>query len=126
MHSAGDFGVMTTGITATEAQKENSGTNCFKGQMHFSGNLFTHSILAGLVQLALGDQHSMILKRDGSVWSTVITLDVLAPALDGSKDFEQVLAGGATAAAAGIRYSMVLKQDGTVWTSRKNTRARVG
>ena len=67
----------------------------------------------------------MILKQDGSVWSTAITLDGLGAPKDGSKYFIQVIPHGAVAVAAGISYSMVLKENGKVWASRQNSRAQM-
>ena len=75
--------------------------------------------LADSVRLALGDRHSMILKQDGSVWSTGIHSD------GQNEAFVKVIASGATAAAAGNYYSIVLKKDGSVWTTGKNAKGQL-
>ena len=77
--------------------------------------LCKHALLEGVVGLAPGTFHTMLVKQDGSVWSTGINSD------GQSKSFVQVITSGATAAAAGISYSMVLKQDGSVWITGKNS-----
>ena len=80
-------------------------------------------MLADVVRLALGDQHSMILKQDGSVWSTPIHLRGLAY---GDNRFAQVILSGATAVAAGTGFSMVLKQDGSFWAMGRNYHGQLG
>ena len=67
-----------------------------------------HAIFTDFVGLSLGDQHSLMLKPDGSVWSTGIVSDARR------ETFVQVVAKGAIAVAAGNHYSIVLKEDGTV------------
>ena len=82
-------------------------------------------MLSGFFRLALGDRHSMILKQDGSVWSTAITVDGLAAQHEGSNIFAQVIPRDAIAVAAGNSYSMVLKGGGEIWVSRENAQGRV-
>ena len=45
-------------------------------------------MVTGFIQLALGDQHSMVIRQDGSVWSTAITLR--GDPLRGATHFAQV------------------------------------
>ena len=91
-----------------------------------------HSMLAGVVGLALGDHHSVIFKQDGSVWSTVFnhherhSLNELIFAPRISKDFTSVISRGAMAVATGTEYTMVLKQDGSVWTVGYNRYGQLG
>ena len=85
-------------------------------------------MLIGIVKLALGDQHSMILKRDGSVWATG---DNLYGQLGDrwtahSNVFMQVISDGAKAIAAGGFHSMVLKQDGSIWATGSNKDGQFG
>ena len=71
------------------------------------------------VRLALGNRHSMVLKQDGSVWSTGVDVD-------GQREsFVKVISGDAVAAAAGNYYSIVVKQDGGVWTTGKNSKGHL-
>ena len=78
-----------------------------------------------MIGLALGDQHSMILKHDGSVWST-------APSGYSSSRrarkifFVRVIPSGAMAVAAGTSYSFVLKQDGHLWGKGVNSSGQLG
>ena len=72
-------------------------------------------MLADVVGVATGDFHTVLVKQDGSVWSTGVSLDVH------SERFVKVIPSGAMAAAAGTGYSIVLKKDGSVWTTRKES-----
>ena len=66
-------------------------------------------MVAGHVTLALGDVHSLILKRDGSVWSTGATLPALSPLNGVDKVFVKVNVTCTTTMVACDRYNMVLK-----------------
>ena len=68
-------------------------------------------MLAGYAALSLGDQHSVVLQDDGSVWSTAITLRGDVASLRGVtiEPFRQVIPSHASVAAAGIAFSMVLQ-----------------
>ena len=67
-----------------------------------------------VVGFALGDQHSLILKQDGSVWSTALTLHSRFPSDKVGTHFVQVSPSDATAVAAGTSFSMVLEGDDNV------------
>ena len=81
-------------------------------------------MLAGVVRLALGDQHSIILQEDGSVWSTAVTSEGHIPS-DG-KRFTRIIPSGATDADAGIGYSIALMHDGSVWSTSKSSAGPLG
>ena len=69
----------------------------------------------------------MILREDGSVWSTPIhSLGDFAPSRHISGYFVQLLEGGATAMAAGNSYGMIIKQDGNIWAMGHNYRGQLG
>ena len=70
-------------------------------------------MIAGLIGLAPGNFHSIVVKKDGSVWSTGVKPD--------PKQFVQVIASGAIAAATGNHFTIVLKQDGSVWITSQNS-----
>ena len=73
---------------------------------------------AGVLDLALGTSHTILIKKDGSVWSTGLNSNGelgMSLAMASSKSFVQVIPGGATSAAAGFVHSMVAKEDGSVW-----------
>ena len=81
----------------------------------------THSefaMLAGVVGLAPGAFHTLLVTQDGSVWSTGVDSGSQRESLI------QVISKGATAAAAGNYYSIVVKKDGSVWTTGKNSRGQ--
>ena len=85
---------------------------CFL-QLYF----FAHTILADIAVLAPGIHHTLLMRRDGSVWSTGINLD------GRQKNFIEVIPNGATAAAVGNHYSIVLKEDDNVWATGKHSAA---
>ena len=82
-------------------------------------------MLADSASLALGDQHSVILKHDGSVWSTALTVGPV-PSRSEGKQFVRVIASGAIGAAAGSAFSMVVKKDGTIWAVGRNYQGQLG
>ena len=69
-----------------------------------------------------GGWHNMMLKQDGSVWST--GHNQYGHLGDGStiesKVFVSVVSGGARVIAAGAFHSMVFKEDGSVWETVSN------
>ena len=69
----------------------------------------------------------MLLRRDGSVWSTAVTLHGdLGPSRGVGKFFEQVIPNGAMAMGAGTGYSLVIKEDDSVWAIGRNARGQLG
>ena len=86
-------------------------------------------MLAGILRLSLGEQHSLILKLDGGVWSAgavIGTSDERTRYHDTIYRFLRVIASGAIAAAAGQGYSMVLKQDDSLWAAGRNKDGQLG
>ena len=71
------------------------------------------------VGIAAGDIHSLILKQDGSVWSSGLNSNgqLGNPSISYSSDRyqETTISSGATALDAGLAHSIVLTQDGGVW-----------
>ena len=61
----------------------------------------------------------MILKQDGSVWSTGVHSDVQ------NERFQQVISTGATAVSAGNSFGTVLTQDGSVMITGKDFKGKV-
>ena len=82
--------------------------------------------MTDIVGLSLGEHHSMILLRNGSVWSTAIVFRGSAPALPGSNRFVQVIASGVIAVAAGTGFSIALKQGNSVWAMGRNYQGQLG
>ena len=86
----------------------------------------THAFVV-VAALALGDRHSMILKQDSSVWSTVVSLTGDHFSLPGAeKRFVQVIPSGATAVTAGTDYSIVLTQVGGISVIGQNNHGQLG
>ena len=77
-------------------------------------------MFADAIRLALGDQHSMLLDRDGSVWSAGVTCSGVR------ERFVQVIPSGVATAAACNSHSMVMKQDGSVWAVGENSKVQLG
>ena len=70
-------------------------------------------MLAGVAGLALGDVHSLVLKQDGSVWSTGATLHDLSASTGIEKPFVKVIVNCITAVVARNGQNMVLKWEGS-------------
>ena len=88
-----------------------------------------HVISSDTHAIAAGDEHSVVLKQDGSVW---VTGRNNAGQLGDGQDksyrttFVQVIASGMQAVAAGGSHSMVLKIDGGLWATGSNSYGQLG
>ena len=78
--------------------------------------------------LSLGASHSMVLKQDGSVWTTGFNdYGQLGDKSNVARSsFVEVITGGVKAVAAGYSHSMALKQDGSVWATGYNKYGQLG
>ena len=76
-------------------------------------------MLADIIGLAPGTFHTILVKHDGSVWSTGMNSN------GRGKSFVKVIPSDATTAAVGIYYSVVLTHHGHVWASGKNTKGQL-
>ena len=89
-----------------------------------------YRIFAEYGRLALGDQYSMILKQDGSVWSTAVVKSGDTSSSRASrragKVFVQVIPSGARAVAAGNSFSLVVKKGGMLWATGRNYNGQHG
>ena len=104
-----------------------------------TGNTFTRWTFSPMIidpaalfiDIAAGDQHSLVLKNDGTVWATGRNI-VGQLGIGTSGDFTVTLTemtdfnNNITAIAAGGSYSLVLKNDGTVWGTGGNTVGQLG
>ena len=68
----------------------------------------------------------MILRQDGSVWSTAISFRGSVPAFGVGNHLQKAIASGAIAVAAGSSHSLVVKKDGSVWATGRNTFGQLG
>lgn len=72
-----------------------------------------------IIAMAPGTYYTMLVRRDGSVWSS----GTIADCPDArSKSFVKVIPSGATAAAVGNYFSIVLNEDGYVWLTEERSR----
>ena len=82
-------------------------------------NIFRTLSFEGVISIAAGDLHSLVLKQDGSVWSCGLNVNgqLGNPSISHATDtFEQTtISSGAIAIAGGLVHSVVLKQDNSVW-----------
>ena len=80
---------------------------------------FPCMLFEGVISIAAGDLHSLVLKQDGSVWSCGLNVNgqLGIPSITHSTDtFEQTtVSSGAIAIAGGLVHSVALKQDGGVY-----------
>ena len=86
-------------------------------------------MLAGVLDLALSTFHSILVKKDGSMWTSGLNANGqlgIGEAMASSKSFVQVMSGGVTAAAAGFEHTVVVKEDGSVWVTGQNSKGQLG
>ena len=80
------------------------------------------------IAIAAGEIHSIVLKRDGSVWAAGRNYN--GQLGDGTKDdrktFVMAVSRGVVDVTAGSYHSMVLKQDSGVWTTGSNEYGQLG
>ncbi len=83
----------------------------------------------GVVALAVGRNHSLVLKDDGSVWSWGDNANGQLGHQVQSSSFSPKRINGLNdivAVSAGYYHSMALHRDGTVWTWGKNSNGQLG
>jgi alpha-tubulin suppressor-like RCC1 family protein len=83
---------------------------------------------SGVIQVAVSQTHSLVLKSDGSVWAT--GMNNYGQLGDGTtKDkttWISVIPSGVIQVAAGGRHSLALKSDGSVWATGYNVQGQLG
>ena len=89
---------------------------------------FVEVVSGGAAAVAAGDEHSMVLMQDGSVWlSGTNTFGQIG---DGSntvtRRFVVVIPHNAKAVGAGAKHSLVVMRDGSVWATGYNGRGQLG
>ena len=84
--------------------------------------------LSGASCVVAGRDYSIVLKHDGSVWTTGRNQHVqLGVGSTTSKSkFERVVFSDTKATSAGSYHSMVLKSDDSVWTTGRNAYGQLG
>ena len=95
---------------------------------HSTVRTFREVVIDSAKAVAAGGGHSMVLKQDGSVWSTGRNeFGQLGNGLkNGCKSFTLVISGHATAIAAGTKHSLVVMEDGGVWAAGVNQYGQLG
>ena len=89
---------------------------------------FVKVFKSGAKALSTGDGHSLLLRHDGSVWSTGSnTYGQLGDGSNSDRDsFVQVIPSYAEAIAAGAQHSLVVMHDGSVWATGLNMQGQLG
>ena len=76
---------------------------------------------------AVGSEHVLILKNDGSVWAVGRNSDgQLGDGTVLTKSLPVYVMGEVSAVAAGAAHSLFLKKDGTVWAAGSNSFGQLG
>ena len=79
---------------------------------------FFSQVMSDGKAVAAGGYHSIILRVDGTVWTTGWNMyGQLGDGTTIDRNFYHVVSSNAKAIAAGTRHSIVLKMDGSVWTT---------
>jgi uncharacterized repeat protein (TIGR02543 family) len=83
---------------------------------------------SGVQTVAAGDNHSLILKTDGSLWAT--GYNGFGQLGDGTTTTRtspvRILSSGVQTVAAGDNHSLILKTDGSLWAMGSNGSGRLG
>ena len=78
--------------------------------------------------MALSTSHSILVKKDGSMWTSGLNSNGqlgIGETMPLSKSFIEVMSSGVMAAAAGVEHSVVVKADGSVWVTGKNSKGQL-
>ena len=104
----------------------------FSGQLGIATNIFTGApnptptqVMSGVTAIAAGDEHSLALKSDGTLWTFGSNFYGQLGHNGGSSSPTQVMSG-VSAVAAGRGHSLVLKLDGSLWTFGHNESGQLG
>lgn len=83
--------------------------------------------LPGVVQVAMGTEHSFFIRADGTLWAQGRnTFGQLGDGTTTDRLRPVQVATGAIAAAAGADFSLMLKADGSLWTTGGNGSGQLG
>ena len=86
------------------------------------------AVITDVVAIAAGDEHSLILKTDGSLWASGIHR---VTSFNGKKIPSQSnsyiqIAENVSKIDAGYGFSIILKKDGTIWAAGLNKKGQLG
>jgi alpha-tubulin suppressor-like RCC1 family protein len=85
-------------------------------------------VASNVTSIAAGEDHSLLLKNDGSLWS--MGENINGQLGDGtttnSNQPKQIISSNVTAIAAGARHSLFLKNDGSLWAMGFNDFGQLG
>jgi alpha-tubulin suppressor-like RCC1 family protein len=76
-------------------------------------------ISSGVIAIAAGQDHSLFVKSDGSLWG-------MGGAFIDTNQPEEIVTNGVTAIAAGGGFSLFLKSDGSLWAMGDNNYGELG
>ena len=96
----------------------------------FASYLFAVSTTAQTADISAGNLHTVLLKSDGSVWTTGSNeygqLGIGDKAIASKNLFVKVMASHGKAVSASKSQTFILKQDGTVWAAGLNNYGQLG
>ncbi len=108
----------------------------YDGQSRYNTNRPVLIVSNDVVDVAAGSTHTLLLKRDGSLWACGSGYygqlgDGPLPATDGNynygtNQFKQIIASNVTAIAAGNYHSLFIKRDGSLWGMGNNLTGQLG
>jgi alpha-tubulin suppressor-like RCC1 family protein len=87
------------------------------------------SSLSGIVAISAGEQHSLFLKNDGTVWACGSNAQGQLGQgnyTNATVPVQVTVVSGVTAISAGHMHSLFLKSDGTVWACGNNANGQLG
>ena len=104
------------------------GSMISSNKMHMVSSPVMQKATGGAVAIAAGMRHSIVLGRDGSVWTA--GSNAHGQLGDGTRltrhIFVQVVSSGAQAVAAGGSHTMMIDQDDSVWATGSNEYGQLG
>jgi len=102
------------------------GDGTYGSPPNFATNRPEQIVGSNVTAIAAGEQHSLFLKGDGSLWA-MGTGSALGDGIGNrANSTEQIVTGGVMAITAGLVHSLFLKSDGSLWGMGDNNYGQLG